>query len=135
MGKRNLKGRKGESVHFNREITQMLTPKKSFFLSQEFQTNFNFYVGPPLSVAPLPSKYPPQFRTSTGRDYEDPYRGEMEDPYARVLYAADRNKRFSNSHSASRIQSHQGKHCSIFRSIDHKEGKLNYGKNKEIVKV
>ena len=63
-------------------------------------------LGPPLSVAPLPSKYGGQF---LGHGDYDEYRGgEMEDPYARVLYAQDRNKRFLNSQSASRIQSHQG---------------------------
>ena len=83
--------------------------QKLYFLIARFYSKIKLvFLGPPLSVAPLPSKYPPQFRTGTARDYEDPYRGEMEDPYARVLYAADRNKRFSNSHSASRIQSHQG---------------------------
>ena len=64
------------------------------------------FLGPPLVVAPLPTKYK---QGPGARDYEDP-RGEMEDPYARVLYGQDRvrNQRFQNSHSASRLQSHQG---------------------------
>ena len=35
----------------------------------------------------------------------------MEDPYARVLYGAERvrNQRFPTSQSTSRLQSHQGK--------------------------
>lgn len=63
--------------------------------------------GPPLSVAPLPPKFAPVFG---GRGDYDEYRGEVEDPYARVLYGQDRNrtKRLPQSQSQSRLQSHQG---------------------------
>lgn len=69
--------------------------------------------GPPLSVAPLPSKYN-QFPPGS-RDYED-YRGEMEDPYARLLYTADRanKQRFPNTQSVARLQSHQVPKQNVF---------------------
>ena len=75
------------------------------------------YSGPPLSVAPLPTKYGQfagrgdydEYREVEYRAEKVQYPGEMEDPYARVLYGQERNKRFHNSQSASRLQSHQGR--------------------------
>ncbi len=44
----------------------------------------------------------------------------MEDPYARVLYGAERvrNQRFPTSQSTSRLQSHQGKLSNKIRIKD-----------------